>query len=761
MRSKRLTALILTATMCVGMVACADKDIPVKETETETFSTEQEPETATESQTVSADIDMTGNLLDNGDFHSELSHWGTYIAKGGMADLVAPAGVGKVNIHKAGNVDYSVQVYYDGFELTQGVKYELSFNMYSTIDRVVEARIQINGGDYHAYTDNYAYITTNDARYVYEFEMQEGSDPAPRLCFNLGQSADEGEYPEHTIYISDVCLRTVDESGAVHTEVVDRSVDINLNQVGYLPTAIKTAVVRNVAPNSKYKIVDDKDNVVYEGTLSNEINSVSAGEKVCTADFTDMNDCGVFKMVLEDGRESYSFKVSVDVYDDLLIDSFRFLTTQRCGMEITEDIAGGFAHGACHTGDAIVYGTGEKKHVTGGWHDAGDYGRYVVPGAVTVADLFLAYEDNKPVWDSKKGDDLGIPESGNRIPDILDEAKYELDWMLQMQDETSGGVWHKISCYDFPGFVMPTEENEQLVLAPISNAATADFAAVMAKASTLYAAYDKVFANKCLAAAQYAWEYLEATPVGDGYRNPDEILTGEYPDMRDPDERYWAAIELYKVTKDKKYADYIASILDKYVMHGYGWAQVYSYGNRAYLSMDDSLKNKQYEDAIKNSIIAQADEYLGYTIDDGYMCAVGEKYSWGSNMAVANNARIMLDAYDITKDDRYYRAAYNQLSYLLGQNPMSMSYLTGYGSVYPEHVHHRPSMATGYLLPGMVAGGPNDSLEDPFAKATLAGKPSAKCYADSDQSFSTNEVTIYWNSPFIYLLSYEMENCGK
>ena len=136
---------------------------------------------------------------------------------------------------------------------------------------------------------------------------------------------------------------------------------------------------------------------------------------------------------------------------------------QRCGMELTADIAGDFAHPACHTDIATVYGTDEQIDVTGGWHDAGDYGRYVVPGAKTVADLFLSYEESE----AANGDDFGIPESGNGVPDLLDEARYELEFFFKMQAD-NGGVYHKVTCAVFPETVMPQDETDPLIICPIS-----------------------------------------------------------------------------------------------------------------------------------------------------------------------------------------------------------------------------------------------------------------------------------------------------
>lgn len=770
---KRINSLLcisITIAMVSGCIACGNANTDNNNNEKHTIATDDsEKETVSD---VTNDVNevlaeteeakneeddeeapqvVGKNLLDNGDFHSEMSRWASYIAKGGNGVFTAPGGEGKVKVINSGKVNYAVQIYYDGFALKKGGVYEFKFDICSTIPRNIEARIQINGGDYHAYITNYYDISTDMTTYSTTFTMEEGSDPAPRLCINLGTPKDSEPLEEHIIRLDNVAVTLVDDSGIEKIEIEDRTVGINASQVGYLPNGYKTAVSSKVSTGDAFSIIDASGKEVYTGTFGDEKASIGAGERAHVADFSDLKTPGKYTIVSGDNT-SYEFEIGDDIYNELLRKAFLFLYTQRCGIETTKELAGEFAHPICHDSQAVIYGTNKTKNVQGGWHDAGDYGRYVVPGVVTVADLFRTYSDATELWDSSFGDSIGIPESGNGIPDVLDEARFELDWLLQMQDETTGGVYHKISCYEFPGFVMPQEEKEQLVLSPISNTATADFAAIMADASVVYKDIDKNFADKCIKAAEKAWGYLEQSPIGVGYRNPDDILTGEYPDARDTDERYWAAVELFKATGNDKYKNYYSETISSYVMHGYGWAQISSYGNMSYLNSD--IKEDKYASIIKTDVMRKTDELFDTVSKDGYMCVLGDDYSWGSNMTLCNNARILLDGYTLSGDDKYLKAAEAQLAYLLGQNPISYCYVTGFGSVSPVHVHHRPSMATGYVLSGMVVGGPNMNLEDPYAKAVLAGLPAAKCYVDNDQSFSTNEVTIYWNSPLVYLLSY-------
>ncbi|MBR5067593.1 MAG: glycoside hydrolase family 9 protein, partial [Lachnospiraceae bacterium] len=469
---------------------------------------------------------------------------------------------------------------------------------------------------------------------------------------------------------------------------------------------------------------------------------------------------------------SYSFEIGNNVFDEVTKASVRMLYLQRCGCETTNELAGVYAHPACHNTDAKIYGTNDYIDVTGGWHDAGDYGRYVVAGAKTIADLFMTYEDSS----ASRGDNYDIPESGNGVPDILDEARYELEWMLKMQAE-NGGVYHKVTCEQFPGVVMPQNETEELVVAPISTTATGDFAAVMAKAGKIYRQYDGAFASKCSEAAVKAYAYMEENADKDktGFINPPEIVTGEYPDGDNTDEYVWAAVELYLTTNDPAYLTKVRELTDKTFKGGLGWADMGTY------AMYDFLKAKGYmETPVEFNLPADdtrsiqeiyasmsdvdyvrmkfseklnlfAETALEYSTTDPYFSSL-RIYPWGSNMTIANNGILYRMMYNLTGDEVYNEYARYQIDYLLGVNAVAYSYVTGFGEHAAEHPHHRPSQAIGKAMPGMLVGGPNSSPADPYAIKALSKKVGGSCYCDNDSAYSINEITIYWNSPLIYLL---------
>ena len=526
--------------------------------------------------------------------------------------------------------------------------------------------------------------------------------------------------------------------------------NVNLNQVGFMTKARKTCVVRSEGIDGAFSVLNENKEEVFKGSLTGPIKAVYAEEEVYQGDFSEFNVPGTYTVKVSNGDESHPFVIGDNVYDDLLKDSLLMLTRQRCGMELTKEIAGPAAHPSCHDTDAVIYGTDKYKNVNGGWHDAGDYGRYIVAAATAIDDLYLAYEEFTELW---KSDNLGTPESGNGIPDILNEAKYELDWMLKMQDEETGGVYHKVTCYKFPGFVMPEEETEELVISPISITATADFAAIMAKTSTIFKEIDAQYSANALKCAKKAYDYAVSHKDEPGFKNPADIRTGEYGDANNEDELYWAAVEMFKVTGEQRYKDDFESILNKTVYHGFGWDDMGSYGNVAFLSLDEKDQDPALKAKMIESITKKADEYLANVKADGYMCDLDDKYIWGSNLLVCSFAREMMIAAKYGNTEELNQAAYDQISYLLGQNATGYSFVTGYGAVAPIHPHHRPSEAANYTVPGMVVGGPNKGLQDAFVKEHFEGVAPAKVYADVLESYSTNEITIYWNSPFIYLLS--------
>lgn len=510
---------------------------------------------------------------------------------------------------------------------------------------------------------------------------------------------------------------------------------VRLNQLGYRLDDAKVVCV--VDTPGVFEVVRDADGqVVFTGEISALKEDAASGDAVGYADFSSLTDPGMYVVRTAQGQ-SVPFAIGEEVYREALSAALRFFHLQRCGETLSEEVAGKHAHGACHLQEATLYGTERTKAVYGGWHDAGDYGRYVPPAGKAVLDLLLAQRDH--------------PEALGQA--LLDEVRYELDWLLQMQDEDTGGVYHKLTSMAFvPLHMMPDQYVVPMFLSPISATATGDFAGVCAYASLFYARQDPQYAQRLLAAAERAYGWLESNPDVPGFTNPPGITTGEYGDGNDSDERALAAAALYLATGEPAYQEALRPLLGRTA--GIGWADMGMYAALLYLQAPEDGRDEAMYLRARNALIAKANNLLRTAGQEGYRVTLEPAgYNWGSNMDVASHGMILLLANRYAPNPALVRAAQDQLHYLLGQNANGLSYITGYGTDSARRPHHRPSAKAKVAMPGMLVGGPNRGLEDGIDYARLSALPPAKRYNDHWGAYATNEVTIYWNSPLVYLLA--------
>jgi endoglucanase len=512
---------------------------------------------------------------------------------------------------------------------------------------------------------------------------------------------------------------------------------IPVNQLGYRPNDPKKAVIAH--NEAEFQIVRAADEaVVYKGTAGDPVADAASMDTVRIADFSSLAEAGEYVVRASDSR-SYPFTISDNPYTGLRAALLEMFNYQKCGVDLE---CGLWSHPACHTAPATVYGTSEKKDVRGGWHDAGDYGRYIVPAAKAVADLLWAYQFS------------ARPDSP-----LLETAWFEIAWMLKMQDEKTGGVYHKVSCERFNALdEMPQDEGGELILSPISATATAGFAAVMALAAGFYPEHKDTLLN----AAKRAWNWCAANPDAPGFANPPGISTGGYGDDSDRDERFWAACQLFAATGEAAYHGYIRTSYfftegrsnNALFPFGLGWGNVETYGLIAYLlraGMTDSGVARR----MKSELLRCCDDIMALCRQSPYGVSLGATYRWGSNMIVGNNAMMLILGSRLSdRNPEYAEAALEHFHYLLGRNPLSQSYITGFGPSAPKCPHHRPSVAKGSAVPGMVVGGPCMNVNrDPAINAHCADAPPAKRYVDHQDSFSSNEITIYWNSPVYFVMA--------
>ncbi|WP_410771677.1 glycoside hydrolase family 9 protein [Fontibacillus sp. BL9] len=529
---------------------------------------------------------------------------------------------------------------------------------------------------------------------------------------------------------------------------------LSVNQVGY-PLHGEKCVISAGKEGTFEVINSDTGEVAYRGETGHSQFDESAGTELCAGDFSALTAPGSYYVRLGDAV-SAPFQLSDNPYAELHRGLLKAFYLFRCGCDLDETYAGPWKHKACHLADGTVYDDpGQKLDSTGGWHDAGDYGQYTVPGAKAVADLLLAYEFYPRTFASQ----LPIPESDGVMPDVLHECRYELEWLFKMQDDKTGGAFHKLTTKQFPDLnVMPEDDLADLYFLPVSATATGCFAGVMAMASRVYRQFDGSFADRCLKAAKAAWQWLLDHPETPGFKNPQDVSTGEYGDGQDLDERYWAAAELFRTTGDESYhLQFKALAAQQFPKYELGWADMGAYGSIAYLIGDSAMSDQTLYSQLKEGLLAEAYKLVAISSADGYgISLTPADYIWGSNMVVMNRAMLLLIAFRLTGNTQFEDIAIHHVHYLMGRNPLDLSYVTGFGDRPVMHPHHRPSVGDNVAapVPGLVAGGPNRGLNDDCMMEHLQGKAPAQCFIDDELSYAGNEVTIYWNSPAVFVVSH-------
>jgi endoglucanase len=536
------------------------------------------------------------------------------------------------------------------------------------------------------------------------------------------------------------------------------------NQVGYLPSGEKVATVSaSDTADHSFQIVPASTSMqeprpVLQGKLTVPTLDLASGDSVALADFTGLTAPGNYRLVSH-GRYSEPFAISTGVYREPLRLTMRAFYGQRCGCAV--DLGGGYSHPPCHITGAY-HATSGRQGVTpnhGGWHDAGDYGRYIVNSGLSTGTLLWAWE----LYPKALADlPLNIPESGGKLPDYLAEIRWNLEWMLSLQDQ-DGGVWHKQTSEHFCGFILP--QQDQLTSYVIgtgetpykSTAATADLAAVAAIAARCYGEYDAEFAARCLASAKRAWSWAVAHPSV-RFDNPPGIGTGDYGDKRLDDEILWASAELWRTTGDRQYEQAFLAGVDalppESAIGAPSWPNVAPMAYWTYL-LAHTKGSEPLASRILKQTSASAQALVARRESSGYGNTLAPTdFIWGSNSVAANHSLLLLIAHHLQPDPQLLNAALGNLHYLLGRNCFGISWVTQVGTNPFQHPHHRPSAADGIAAPwpGLLSGGPNARPGDEVAK-TLPKMPPMRMWIDDQAAYSLNEVAINWNAPLVFVLA--------
>jgi endoglucanase len=680
--------------------------------------------------------------------------------------------------------------------IAAGHHYQLRFRAHASVPTRLRARISKVGAPATEIWAATASLGSSAATLAAAFDGAADEDNA-ELVFELG-----GELLAATPVT--VCLDDVELADPRFEAPPERAAPppprVRVNQVGYLPGLPKVAVVPSPARAPlDWQLVDRAAHLVAAGKTRVFGDDAAAGEHLHQIDFSSVTAPGAgFRLRVGDDQ-SPPFEIGSAIYHRLKYDALAFFYLQRSGVPIEMPYAGSTAYvrPIGHPGDHRVACAPESPcpyqlDVSGGWYDAGDHGKYVVSSAVSVWTLNNQYErlaragagagvSATGVRDFADGT-MNIPERHNGRSDLLDEARFNLEFMLRMQvpagQPLAGMAHHKV--HDNQWSPIPTLPDRDLLprfLRPPTTSATLDLAATAAQAARIWRTLDPPFAARCLAAAETAFAAARKNPRL--FPERETPGGGAYGDGDLTDELFWAATELYLTTGKPAYkaemdgsrfapgagtGEPAASALGMI-----GWDHVAGLGLLSLAVAPGGQLSVAETTALRRLFAAAADHLMANIQRRGYrMPLVSDRvYVWGSNAGVLNGALTLAAAYDLHQNPAYLRGVVDCLDYLLGRNPLAQSYVAGYGTRALRNPHHRvwahqKDRALPEAPAGAVSGGPNSMMQDPYIrKLGKSGCPPQTCYVDNIESYSTNEVAINWNASLAWVAAFMDDLAGR
>ena len=568
---------------------------------------------------------------------------------------------------------------------------------------------------------------------------------------------------------------------------------IGLSQLGFQPDDPKTAIVPGLYPGPiAWQMLDGDGKVVARGMTTLFGKDAASGGDVSRIDFGGFRTPGKYRLVAGSAASAY-FEIRPNLYRPLARDALAFFYHQRAGVPIEARIVGAkWARPAGHAHEVAKCFTGKDERdmlwlggcpysldVTGGWYDAGDHGKYVVNGGIALWTLLNAHERNPGA----------LPAGANGAPGLLDEARYEMEFLLRMQVpqgtrmalpsgppksladspgwrsapadladlDVSGMAHQKVA--DSAWTKLPTppqDDTQERLLYPPTTAATLNLAATAAQCARIWKTIDPAFAARCLAAAERAWAAAKRNPQV--YATNSFTGSGGYGDTDVSDEFYWAAAELFVTTGKAEYrAALTASRHFRQPAGEPGWPQVATLGTITLATRPSTLEAAEVT-RLRGLLIAAADRFLADEAGNGYRIPYpATNYPWGSNGALLNRAMVLGVAGDLTREAKYRAGVIDAIDYVLGRNPNGVSYVSGYGSWSMQHPHHRfwaPSLDPRLPgpPPGVLSGGPNSTaMADPVAAKLRGTCAPQRCWADDVNAYALNEVAINWNAPLVWV----------
>jgi endoglucanase len=603
--------------------------------------------------------------------------------------------------------------------------------------------------------------------------------------------------------------REISASRGASSDAIKYNAHILVDQFGYRPSDPKFAVIRNpmvgfdaadkFSPGQTYQVRRaDSGGVVYSGKIAAWKNGAvdpTSGDMAWWFDFSPVNAPGVY-YIYDTARDARSPVFSIDqhVYREVLKAALHMFYYQRAGIAKREPFAE-----KCWVDAAAYLGTNQDsqahditdphnpakvRDLSGGWFDAGDTNKYVNNAATAVNQLLTTYEEHPDVFT----DDFNIPESGNGVPDIIDEVKWETDWLKRMQ-YADGSVALKVGDTVYRDASPPSSDSAARFYVPACTSSTIAAAGMYAHASYVYGKFPQLSAaaTELKDAAIRAWDNYQRSPTKQTACDSGEVkVPGSdlSPDKQDALAAV-AAIYLFALTGDKAYDDYTS----KNYLHlrpfdpAYddpSWIRYTAEQGEALLfytrlaSADQTLKRTFIDKKLRDAVAGT--EFYGPSPNDPYRNSFGDYY-WGSNMMRANygttNLQVKLYGVPVRDASPYVSRALDTLHYFHGVNPLGKVYLTNmyrYGatnsvdeiySTWFTHGSKWNDVRTSECgpAPGYLAGGPNSHAAEngvPASESPPVGQPAQKAYKDwngHDSSWAVTEPDDNYQAAYVELIA--------
>ncbi len=556
----------------------------------------------------------------------------------------------------------------------------------------------------------------------------------------------------------------------------------------------------------KFNLVDDKTGTTVfngdiklrkasdaQGTKPDIKESSISGENVYELDFSAFNKPGKYHIEIPGLASSSPFGIGGEEMKNCYYTTMRGFLVQRCGCELSKDVTD-YPRPACHLKNYesghLLYGVNEKylngkpelqekpvkdgepvKEFRGGYHDAGDfdvfYGHLMANSMIMTAFEFFP--------DAFKDGELKLPESGNRIPDILDEAEWGLKFYADTQTDEGGVYAGRGNDEDYIGKEWRNEFKKWKEMNPDwkkygdnppygnffpSAGSSFTFAAVASQLSRCLKNYDAKKSEMYLSKARKAYEWA-VKHQAEGYEK-EGISYGRIEWKK---AWVWAASELFKTTGEKQYNDEVVRLADKKedaFKSNWNMAHTVPFFKWAYASAKNPDVDQKVQKTLIENICKNADDVIKNNESHAYRMGNGrESGGWGNNEGGGYYGYYCLMAYMLTGEQKYLDAACINADYQLGANPLSRSFITGIGSRPPEHPELRSWLYSEKgPAPGISVYGPGGDAKS-LGGVYPAEVPLWRCWLDNRVSAMHSEFTLgssIGESGILYAILWALEN---